>query len=133
MRIDWTLARYGVLAFGLMSSTAAMAGPGSVNFQIAFTGHVDCYRPIAMNGIPISGSGTGTLNTDGSASADLTETAFILSTQIHFEGRLGRATPAPGGTRTNAHAAATPLFIRHSPAEPIWKIEFGANCQFRQG
>jgi len=96
MRIDWTLARYGVLALGLAFSTAATAG--SVNFQIAFTGHVDCYRPIAMNNIPISGSGTGTMNTDGSASADLTETAFILSTQIHFEGRLGRSTPAPGGT-----------------------------------
>ena len=96
MQIDWILARYGVLALGLTFSTAATAG--SVNFQIAFTGHVDCYRPIAMNNIPISGSGTGTMNTDGSASADLTETAFILSTQIHFEGRLGRATAAPGGT-----------------------------------
>ncbi len=98
MRIDWMLARYAVLTLGLTFSTAAMAEPGSVNFQIAFSGHVDCYRPIAMNGIPISGSGTGSLNTDGSASADLTETAFILSTQIHFEGRLGRPTPAPGGT-----------------------------------
>jgi hypothetical protein len=98
MHIDWKLARVGVMAFGLMFSTAATAESGSVHFRIAFTGHVDCYRPIAMNGIPISGSGPGTLNTDGSASADLTETAFILSTQIHFEGRLGRTTPAPGGT-----------------------------------
>jgi len=98
MWIDWTLARYGVLALGLTFSTVATAEPGSVNFQIAFSGHVDCYRPIAMNSIPISGSGIGSLNTDGSASADLTETAFILSTQIHFEGRLGRAAPAPGGT-----------------------------------
>jgi len=102
MQIDWKLARCGILAFGLTSSTATMAGAGSVNFQIAFTGHVDCYRPIAMNGIPISGSGTGTLNTDGSASADITETAFILSTQIHFDGRLGRSTPAPGAPRESA-------------------------------
>ena len=98
MRIDWTLARYAVLALGLTFSTAAMAESGSVNFQIAFSGHVDCYRPFAMNGIPISGSGTGSLNSDGSGSADITETAFILSTQIHFDGRLGRSTPAPGGT-----------------------------------
>jgi len=77
MQIGRTLARYGVLALGLMSSTAAISEPGSVNFRIAFTGHVDCHRPIAMNGVPISGSGTGTLNVDGSASADLTETAFI--------------------------------------------------------
>ena len=98
MQIDWKLARYGILALALTSSTATMAEPGSVNFQIAFSGHVDCFRPIAMNGVPISVSGTGSLNTDGSASADITETAFILSTQIHFDGRLGRSTPAPGGT-----------------------------------
>jgi len=98
MRIDWTLAHCGALALGLTFSTAAMAAPGSVSFQIAFSGHVDCHRPIAMNNVPISVSGTGTLNTDGSASADVTETAFILSTQIHFDGRLGRSTPAPGGT-----------------------------------
>ena len=98
MHLDWRRACFGVLAFGLMSSTAAIAQSGSVHFQIGFTGHVDCYHPIAMSNIPISGSGPGTLNADGTASADVTETAFILSTQIHFEGRLGRPTPAPGGT-----------------------------------
>jgi hypothetical protein len=96
MRIDCVW--YTVLALGMTFSTTAMAASGSVNFQIAFTGHVDCYRPLAISNVPISGSGTGSLNSDGSASADVTETAFILSNRIHFEGRLGRPTPAPGGT-----------------------------------
>ena len=100
MRIDSMLARYLALAVGLMFSTAGMAAQPSplVNFQIAFTGHVDCYRPIAINNVPITGSGAGTMYTDGSASADLTQTAFVLSSTVHFEGRLGRPAPAPGGT-----------------------------------
>jgi hypothetical protein len=98
MRAYLRLARYLTLALGLAFSTAASAQTGSVKFQIGFSGHVDCYRPIQISNVPISGSGTGTINTDGTGSADITETAFILSTQIHFEGRLGRPTPAPGGT-----------------------------------
>jgi hypothetical protein len=92
------LVRYLTLALGLALSTAASAQNGSVKFQIGFSGHVDCHRPFRISNVPISGSGTGTLQTDGNVSADITETAFILSTQIHFEGRLGRPTPAPGGT-----------------------------------
>jgi hypothetical protein len=92
------LGRYLALALGLALSTAASAQTGSVKFQIGFSGHVDCYRPIQIGNVPISVAGTGTLQTNGDISADLTETAFILSTQIHFEGRLGRPTSAPGGT-----------------------------------
>ncbi len=69
----------------------------SVNFRINFSGTVDCQSPIAMNNVPISGEGTGQINADGSASADVTQTA-VLSTRIHFEGKLGRPTEAPGGT-----------------------------------
>ena len=70
----------------------------SVNFRIGFNGTVDCQSPIALSNVPISGEGTGQINTDGTASADVTQTAFVLSTRIHFEGRLGRPTDAPGGT-----------------------------------
>jgi len=45
----------------------------------------------------IKGEGTATLNPDGSASAELTQTAIVLSSTVHFRGRLG-AQPAPGGT-----------------------------------
>jgi hypothetical protein len=104
MQFDGMPLRGALLAVALMSSSTAMpsavrAQAGAINFQIAFTGHVDCHRPFAISGVPISGSGTGTMTTDGNVTADLTETAFVLSTRIHFEGRLGaRANPAPGGT-----------------------------------
>ena len=87
---------FGIMGFMFLAPSIAQAA--SVNFQIAFSGHVDCHRPFNVSNIPISGSGTGSLNSDGTATADVTETAFVLSTNIHFEGRLGRATPAPGGT-----------------------------------
>src|SRR6185312_2091137 len=93
------LTRATMLAFGLAClPAAAMAQGGTVNFRINFSGTVDCESPIAMSNIPISGEGTGQINTDGSASADVTQTAFVLSTRIHFEGKLGRPTEAPGGT-----------------------------------
>jgi hypothetical protein len=99
MRIDRNLAHNLILVLGLAFTTEAMAQSSSVNFHIGFSGHVDCDQPIQMRDIPISGDGVGVLNTDGSASADLTQTAFILSTRIHFEGRLGGAPKsAPGGT-----------------------------------
>ncbi len=98
MRIDRTLARNALIVLGLIFSTDGMAQTSSVNFQIGFSGQVDCDQPVQMKNIPISGEGNGVLNTDGSASADLTQTAFILSTRVRFEGRLGAATPAPGGT-----------------------------------
>jgi hypothetical protein len=84
--------------FGLSVFMGSIAHAASVSFQMAFTGHVDCYRPIQISNVPISGSGTGSLNSDGTASADVTETAFIFSSNLHFDARLGRATPAPGGT-----------------------------------
>jgi len=84
--------------FGFTFATQRLAHASSVNFQIAFSGHVDCHRPFNVSHVPISGSGTGSLNSDGSATADVTETAFVLSSRIHFDGRLGRSTPAPGGT-----------------------------------
>lgn len=91
-----TTLAIGVI-LGLSSATGAMA-QSSVNFRINFSGTVDCQSPIAMNNVPISGEGTGQINADGSASADVTQTAFVLSTRIHFEGKLGRPTEAPGGT-----------------------------------
>lgn len=104
MQVHRVLPRGALLAVALMFwsaaiSSTAMAQGGAVNFQIAFTGHVDCHRPFAISGVPISGSGTGTMTTDGNVTADITETAFVLSSRIHFDGRLGaRANPAPGGT-----------------------------------
>jgi hypothetical protein len=97
MRLEGTFARCLILGLGLTFSTDAMAQ--AVNFNISFTGRVDCHQPIAMNNIPIRGEGTGTLHPDGSATAELTQTAIVLSSTVRFRGRLGAApSPAPGGT-----------------------------------
>jgi hypothetical protein len=87
------------LVCGLIVPGSAFAAPSSVNFQFSFAGQVDCARPIQLANVPVSFAGKGALNADGSAYADVTETAFVLSTQIHFDARLGRgASPAPGGS-----------------------------------
>ena len=99
MQIDERLVRNLILTAGLMFSAQAMAQTPLANFHVHFTGSVDCQQPIAATNIPISGDGSGVLNTDGSASADITQTAFIFSSTIHFDGRIGAApTAAPGGT-----------------------------------
>jgi hypothetical protein len=83
----------------LACSTPSIAQTAVAKFHIRFSGTVDCQQPIAASNIPISGDGTGVLNSDGSASADVTETAFVFSNTIHFDGRIGaRPQPAPGGT-----------------------------------
>ena len=99
MRIDRKFVRNLILIAGLGFSPQAMAQTPLVNFHIQFSGTVDCDQPVPAKNIPISGDGSGVLNTDGSASADITETAFIFSNTIHFDGRIGAApTAAPGGS-----------------------------------
>ncbi len=60
---------------------------------------VDCDRPIQVRNFALNGQGTGVLNADRTAAADLTVTAFLIGVRIHFDGRLG-APPqgAPGGS-----------------------------------
>ena len=99
MGADGRVARNLILMAGLMFSTQAAAQTAVAKFHIHFSGTVDCQQPIQAQNIPISGDGNGAINTDGSAFADVTETAFIFSSTIHFDGRLGaRPTAAPGGT-----------------------------------
>ena len=97
MRTGLAFACNLIVLWALACSTEAMAQ--SVNFQIGFKGHVDCERPFQVRNVPISADVTGALNPDGSGSASLTQTAFVLSTTIRFDGRLGAAPQsAPGGT-----------------------------------
>jgi hypothetical protein len=99
MWVDGKIARDLMLIAGLIFSTEAMAQTPVAKFHIHFSGSVDCDKPVQASNIPISGDGTGAINTDGSAYADVTETAFIFSSTIHFDGRLGaRPTAAPGGS-----------------------------------
>jgi hypothetical protein len=100
MPLNSAFMRHVVTSLGLLLGIACANGAGAqtVNFHIGFTGKVDCQSPIALSNVPISADGTGQINGDGTGYADLTQTAFVLSTRIHFEGRLGRPTESPGGT-----------------------------------
>ena len=71
MRVDPKFLRNLILMAALTFSAQAMAQAPLANFHIHFAGLVDCDQPIAAKNIPISGDGTGVLNTDGSASADI--------------------------------------------------------------
>ena len=99
MRIYRRIARGLMPVVALTYTAAATAQTPVAKFHIHFSGSVDCDQPIRAWNIPISGDGTGVLNSDGSASADVTQTAFVFSSTIHFDGRLGaRPTAAPGGS-----------------------------------
>jgi hypothetical protein len=105
MRVGRRFTHNLMLIFGLILSVPAMAQTPVAKFHIRFSGTVDCQQPVAANNIPISGDGSGAIFTDGSAYADVTETAFIFSSTIHFDGRLGarptaaaRKSVSPGET-----------------------------------
>jgi hypothetical protein len=91
---------YGVcLVLALAISIDAFSQGGSVNFRIRFSGLVDCERPLAIKNVPLTADVVGALNPDGTASGELTQTAFVLSSTVRFDGRLGAPpAPAPGGT-----------------------------------
>ena len=105
MRFDARFARNLFLVLGMsLASNDAMAQ--AVNFSIRFTGSVDCERPLPVKNVPISGNGTGTINADGSATAEVTQTAFVFSNPVRFDGRLGaRPSVAPGGTTSQVRVS----------------------------
>ena len=102
MRINHTpLYAIGALLGLTLSLTPreSIAQPASVHFQINASGHVDCTRPIQLQNFPVLVQGTGVLNSDRTASADVDVTEFIFVSKIHFDGRLGaRPSAAPGGS-----------------------------------
>jgi hypothetical protein len=68
-----------ILIAGLTFSTEGMAQTPPADFHIHFAGSGDCEQPNAAKNIPVGGDGRGVLNTDGSASADMTPTALIFT------------------------------------------------------
>jgi len=83
------------LGFAVLVSTSAQA----LNFSFRFSGNMSCMRPVPVSNAPISGSGTGTINPDGSVTAEVSQTLLVFSTSLRFDSKLGpRVTPVPGGT-----------------------------------
>jgi hypothetical protein len=96
MRTAAKFAQQLILLLALTFSTDVTA---QVHIQVNMAGTVDCDQPVAVKNVPIRADVVGVLNRDGSASADVTQTAFFLSTVVHFTGRLGAPpSSAPGGT-----------------------------------
>jgi hypothetical protein len=98
---DRKFARNAILILGLTLSTSGIAQTSSVNFQVGFTGHMDCHQPQELKDVPIKGDGKGVLNADGSVTADFIQTSFfVLSNTIHFDSRHlgGKPVAAPAGT-----------------------------------
>jgi hypothetical protein len=85
------------LAFGILFSTGALAQ--GFNFSFRFSGTMSCMQPVPVSNAPISGSGTGVLNQDGSVTAEISQSLLVFSTTQRFDSRLGGGvTSAPGGT-----------------------------------
>jgi hypothetical protein len=85
------------IASGVLFSTGAVAQ--AVNFSFRFSGTMSCMQPVPVSGAPISGSGTGVLNQDGSVTAEISQSLLVFSTTQRFDSRLGAGvTSAPGGT-----------------------------------
>jgi len=72
----------------------ASAQKSAIRFKFDFETVVSCSRPVNVTNSATRGSGAGVLNTDGSASFDLS----LATSTVHFDARLGRSSPAPFGT-----------------------------------
>jgi hypothetical protein len=75
-------------------STPASAQKSAIKFKFDFETVVSCSRPVNVTNSAARGSGSGVLNTDGSASFDLS----LATSTVHFDAKLGRSNPAPFGT-----------------------------------
>ena len=101
MHVDGRIFRSGLIAagfaFGVSFSTAATAQV--LNFSFRFSGIMSCMQPVPVSNAPISGSGTGVLNQDGSVTAEISQSLLVFSSTQRFDSRLGAGvTSAPGGT-----------------------------------
>ena len=100
MPFEGKLFRSGLMAAALVSgvlisTTVAQA----LNFSFRFSGNMSCMRPVPVSNAPISGSGTGVLNPDGSVTAEISQSLLVFSTSLRFDSKLGPSvTAVPGGT-----------------------------------
>jgi hypothetical protein len=85
-----------------------------IRFRGGFDAVVDCERPLAVKNFTVHGDASGVLNPDKTASADLI-VRTLMASQIHFDGRLGRTVPAPGGS-------AQALVVGKNHLRLIWNL-----------
>ncbi len=76
-------------------SQPASAQKPAVNFKFDFGVVVSCREPVNVTNSSTRGSGAGVLNSNGTASFDLS----LATSSVHFDARLGGgSSPAPFGT-----------------------------------
>lgn len=110
-----TIARSLLIVLAAACANEARAQSEVFSFKGGFEAVVDCERPLTLHNLPISATITGAINSDKTGSADLNLTA-VLPSRVHFDGRLGRTTPAPGGT------TARMQIVGHNRLRLIWDL-----------
>jgi hypothetical protein len=87
----------GIAVLAIPAPLSALSGSTSMRSHIDFS--FDCDSPVHVTNYPVHGDFTAVLNPDNSASADLAISGFLLSSNIHFDAKLGGGRrPGPGGT-----------------------------------
>ncbi len=85
------------MVLGGAAPLSPQSGSSSMKSHIDFS--FDCDTPVHVTNYPVRGDFTAVLHPDNSASADLAISGFMLSSNIHFDAKLGAGRrPAPGGT-----------------------------------
>jgi len=103
------------LALAIISGSQAQSQNAVFSFKGGFEAIVDCERPLTLHNLPISATVTGAINSDKTGSADLNLVA-VLPSRVHFDGRLGRTTPAPGDTTGRMQ------IVGHNRLRLIWDL-----------
>jgi hypothetical protein len=111
MALRSELAAIATITLWLVLPSDALA---QIRFHGGFDAVVDCDRPIAVRNFTVHGDASGVLNADKTASADLMVRTLTAS-QIHFDGRLGRTLPAPGGS-------AQAIVVGRNHLRLIWNL-----------
>src|SRR6185295_6544540 len=76
--------RSGLLAAGVALGVLVSTSAQALNFSFRFSGNMSCMRPVPVSNAPISGSGTGVLNPDGSVTAEISQSLLVFSTSLRF-------------------------------------------------
>ena len=101
MHFEKRIFRSGLVTTALVAGTLLLtsATAQALNFSFRFSGNMSCMRPVPVSNAPISGSGTGVMNPDGSVTAEISQSLLVFSTSLRFDSKLGASvTSVPGGT-----------------------------------
>jgi hypothetical protein len=110
-----TIGHCLLIALAAACASDVQAQTPVFSFKGGFDAIVDCERPLNLQKLPITATVTGAINSDKSGTADLNLVAILPST-VHFDGRLGRTTFAPGGT------SARMQIIGHNRLRLTWDL-----------